>query len=304
MDLKCRGIFFLRNIEYISSAKSVIIMVHLIHFFEHIQSWQRTLILAIGIIFFWVLEGIIPLFTLKYNKWRHAGLNLFFTLTTIIINFAFAFLLVKVSDYSSQHKIGLLYLFNLPPWLFMLIGLMIIDFVGAWLIHWMEHKVKWMWKFHIIHHADTWIDTTTANRHHPGESVFRAVFTLIGVMIAGAPIWLVFLYQSISVLFAQFNHSNISLPKWLDNIISLALVSPDMHKVHHHYVQPLTDTNYGNIFSIWDRILGTYVHVQDRHSLKYGIDSYPKEEENNRVKRLMQIPFDKYQPPAGGKFSK
>jgi sterol desaturase/sphingolipid hydroxylase (fatty acid hydroxylase superfamily) len=76
-----------------------------------------------------------------------------------------------------------------------------------------------------------------------------------------------------------------------------------MHKVHHHYSQPLTDTNYGNIFSFWDRIFGTYVHVENVKELKYGIDIYPKEEENNRIKKLLSIPFDKYRPPVGGKFS-
>ena len=278
-------------------------MEKLVHFFEHIQSWQRTLIVIAGLVFFWIIEGIIPLFRLEYNKYKHAGLNLFFTFTTVIINLAFAYFIVRASDYANINKVGVLYLFHLPLWAFIIIGLMIIDFISAWFIHWMEHKIKWMWKFHIIHHADTWVDTTTANRHHPGESVFRATFTLIAVIVAGAPIWLVFLYQSLSALLSQFNHANISLPKWLDNMIALVLVSPDMHKAHHHYMQPLTDTNYGNIFSFWDRIFRTYVYVKDAKELKYGIDIYPNEEENNSMKKLLSIPFDKYRPPVGGKFS-
>jgi sterol desaturase/sphingolipid hydroxylase (fatty acid hydroxylase superfamily) len=161
-----------------------------------------------------------------------------------------------------------------------------------------------MWKFHIIHHADSWVDTTTANRHHPGESIFRAAFTLLAVWLTGSPIWLVFLYQFLSVLFSQFNHANISLPKWLDNLISWVIVSPDMHKVHHHYVQPFTDSNYGNLFSIWDRIFGTFERVADTKTLRYGIDIYTREEENNRLGRLLRIPFDKYRPPAGAKFSR
>ena len=279
-------------------------METLVHFFQHIQLWQRSLLLIGGIVFFWMIEGIIPMFRFSYNKYRHAGLNFFFTLTTMIINFGFAFLIVKGSDYCSDHKIGVLYIFNLPIWLFIVLGLMIQDLIGAWFIHWMQHKIKWMWKFHIIHHADTWVDTTTSTRHHPGESVFRAVFTFLAVVIAGAPIWLVLLYQTLSALFSQFNHANISLPKWLDNIIGWVIVSPDMHKAHHHYVQPLTDTNYGNIFSFWDRIFGTYVYVNDVKELKYGIDIYMKKEENNKIKKLFTIPFDEYRPPVGAKFSK
>ncbi|HTI11389.1 MAG TPA: sterol desaturase family protein [Puia sp.] len=278
-------------------------MEQLVHYFEHIPSWQRSLILAGGLLFFWVLEGLVPLFQFRYRKVRHAGLNLFFTFTTILVNFAFAALIISASHYSSQHKTGLLWLFPLPLWLFSLIGLLLLDLIGAWFIHWLHHQVKWMWKFHLIHHSDTWVDTTTANRHHPGESVFRAFFTLLAVVITGAPVWLVFLYQSLSVLFSQFNHANISLPKRLDKAIAWIIVSPDMHKVHHHAEQPLTDTNYGNIFSFWDRLFGTYAFVGDIASLHYGIDTYPKEEENNRIGKLLQIPFGKYRPPPGGKFS-
>ncbi|HZE82703.1 MAG TPA: sterol desaturase family protein, partial [Puia sp.] len=191
-------------------------MEKLVFFFSHIQSWQRSLILAVGLLFFWLLEGAIPLFGFRYRKLRHAGLNLFFTFTTLVINFAFAFLIIRASNYGDQHKTGLLYLFPMPLWLFALTGIAVLDLISAWFIHWLEHQVRWMWKFHLVHHSDTWVDTTTANRHHPGESVFRAIFTLLAVMITGAPVWMVFLYQSLSVVLSQFNHANISLPKWMD----------------------------------------------------------------------------------------
>jgi len=277
-------------------------MEKLANYFDHIQSWERTLIIASGLVLFWMLEGLIPLVRFRYHKVRHAGLNLFFTLTTIIVNVAFAALIVRASQYGSVHKIGLLYLFPLPMWLFTLVGLLLLDLIGAWFIHWLHHQWKWLWKFHLIHHSDVWVDTTTANRHHPGESVFRALFTLLGVIVTGAPLWLVFFYQSLSVLLSQFNHANISLPKRLDKALSWVIVSPDMHKVHHHHTQPLTDTNYGNIFSVWDRLFGTFVYVGDMQSLHYGIDTHPKEEEHNRMRKLLKIPFEEYRPPVGGKF--
>ncbi|MHA4811593.1 sterol desaturase family protein [Flavitalea flava] len=277
-------------------------MQQLVHYFNQIPSWQRAAILAGGILFFWILEGFLPLFRFRYKKIRHAGLNLFFTFTTILINFGFAILIVRTSQYASLHKAGLLYLYSMPLWLFALLGLLLMDLIGAWFIHWLQHQVKWMWKFHLIHHSDTWVDTTTANRHHPGESVFRALFTLLAVAITGAPLWLVYLYQSLSVVFSQFNHANISLPKWLDSAIAWIIVSPDMHKAHHHYTQPLTDTNYGNIFSFWDRLFGTYVFVMDTRELHYGIDTYPDETENNRMGPLLKMPFGQYRPPVNGKF--
>ena len=263
----------------------------LTHYFDTIPSSHRALILAVGIAFFWIIEGIIPLFQFNYVKWKHAKLNLIFTLTTIVINFVFALALVKASDWAVQNQFGILYWFPLPLWLFALLGMLLLDLVGAYLIHLIEHKIKVLWKFHMIHHADTMVDTTTANRHHPGESVFRAIFAILGVLVCGAPIWLVMAYQSASALLSQFNHANIKLPTWLDRSISWLIVSPNMHKIHHHFVRPQTDTNYGNIFSIWDRIFGTY-HDMPADQIQYGLDVLPSKSESDFNFQL-GIPFNK-----------
>jgi len=99
------------------------------------------------------------------------------------------------------------------------------------------------------------------------------------------------------VLFAHIPHANINLPKGLDKALSYIFVTPNMHKVHHHFTQPLTDTNYGNIFSIWDRIFGTFASVEDTRSLKYGIDTHMDPKENDRLINLLSIPFQPYRTP-------
>jgi sterol desaturase/sphingolipid hydroxylase (fatty acid hydroxylase superfamily) len=247
-----------------------------------------------SIAFFWMLESAIPLVRFSYKKWRHAGINIFFTLTTIIINFTLAFILLKTADWTVANNFGLLqWLPDMPLWLYTILGLLLLDLIGAYFVHWSEHKIKWMWKFHLVHHTDTTVDTTSANRHHPGESVFRFVFTTMGVLIVGTPMWLVFMYQSISVLLSQFNHANIVLPKKLDNFLSWFIISPDMHKVHHHYVLPYTDSNYGNIFSIWDRLFGTFKTLP-KEQIVYGVDTHMKEEENDKLSNLLKIPFQPY----------
>lgn len=174
----------------------------------------------------------------------------------------------------------------------MLIGLLLLDLIGAYLVHFIEHKVMYLWKFHLVHHSDIWVDTTTANRHHPGESVIRFAFTTVAVLLVGSPMWLVFLYQSMSVILSQFNHANISLPVKIDKLISYIIVSPDMHKVHHHNVLPHTDSNYGNIFSIWDRLFGTFSTLK-REDIIYGIDTHMTLEKNNKIANLLKIPFQK-----------
>lgn len=277
-------------------------MQSLVQYFETIPALDRSLILFGGMLFFYLIEYAAPLFKFKYRKLQHAGINLLFTLTTIIINFLFAFTIVKIGDWSIQQHIGILTFLNINLLWYTIIGLLLMDLIGAYTVHYVEHKIKWMWRFHLIHHSDTHIDTTSANRHHPGESVFRLFFTVIAVGIIGAPIWLVMMYQSASVVLSQFNHANIRLPLWLDKTLSWVIVSPNMHKVHHHYVQPYTDSNYGNIFSIWDRIFGTYTTLAPE-KITYGIDTHMLPEENNRVGNLFAIPFQPYRAPKGSKFN-
>jgi sterol desaturase/sphingolipid hydroxylase (fatty acid hydroxylase superfamily) len=266
-------------------------MNEIVAYFSSIPSSHRSLILIGGITIFWVIENAFPLFKFTYKKWHHAGINFFFTFTTILINFLLAFILLKTSDWTIANNFGVLqWLPSMSLGLYTLIGLLLLDLIGAYLVHLVEHKVKFLWRFHLIHHSDTWIDTTSANRHHPGESVIRFVFTTLGVLIVGAPMWLVFIYQTLSVISTQFNHANIVLPKKLDVFLSYFIVSPDMHKVHHHYSLPYTDSNYGNIFSIWDRIFGTFMSLPNEKII-YGIDTHLNPEENNELKNLLKIPF-------------
>ncbi len=278
-------------------------MESIMNYFETIPSSHRSLILVGGITFFWLVEYAVPLFKFRYKKFKHAWPNIFFTLTTIVINFVLAFILLKTSDWTVANKFGVIQWLGLPLWASVLLGVALLDLIGAWLAHYVEHMVKPLWMFHLVHHTDHHVDTTTANRHHPGESIIRFVFTTLAVLIVGAPVGIIMLYQSLSVVLSQFNHANISLPKKVDDIISWVIVSPDMHKVHHHYVLPYTDTNYGNIFSIWDRIFGTFAKIR-KDDLIYGVDTYPDVDANSNIGKLLKLPFLGYRPPTVKKVKK
>jgi len=270
----------------------------IINYFETIPSSHRSIILVGGLAFFWILESGVPLFKFRYRKWQHAIPNLFFTLTTVIINFSLAWLLLGTADWVVVNNYGILnWIPEIPLWLYALLGVLLLDFFGAYLAHYVEHKVKPLWMVHLVHHTCHKVDTTTANRHHPIESVIRFTFTLFGVFVVGTPIALVFLYQSMSLVFTQFTHANIKMSKGFDKVLSYVIVSPDMHKTHHHYLLPYTDSNYGNIFSIWDRLFGTYLYL-DREKLVYGVDVFPDEAKNSNIKDLLKQPFQKYDKPT------
>ena len=273
-------------------------MQTLIEYFETIPSSHRSLILIGGLSFFWILENKFSLFRFRYKKWKHALPNLFFTMTTIVINFFLAFMLLNVSDWVVAKKFGLLnWMPESPIWINIFFGILFLDLIGAYLPHWLEHKIKPLWMIHLVHHSDHHVDTTTANRHHPFESIIRFMFTLFGVFLIGTNIGIVMLYQSLSLISTQFNHANIKLPKKVDLFLSYLFVSPDMHKTHHHYRLPYTDSNFGNIFSIWDRLFRTY-RIFNREKLVYGVDVFFDKEDNGKIGHLLKQPFQPYSKPT------
>jgi len=274
-------------------------MQELVAYFEHIPPAVRGGIFIGGLVFFWTMEGLIPLFGNNYQKVRHAGINLFFTLFNFAVALAFAFLLLKASNFTSVNEFGLLYIIELPLMLNIVLGVVLLDLVGAYFAHWTLHKVKWMWKFHVIHHSDTNVDVTTGFRHHPGEVLIRLIFTIFGVLALGLPMGIVMLYQTLSLIFAQVTHANISVPDAIDRPLSYLFITPNMHKVHHHFRQPYTDSNYGNIFGFWDRIFGTFQQIHDTKSIIYGIDTHLDPAENDKIGNLLAIPFQEYRDPHG-----
>jgi sterol desaturase/sphingolipid hydroxylase (fatty acid hydroxylase superfamily) len=267
-------------------------------YFSNIPSAHRSAILIGGLTFFMLLETAAPMFQWDYRRWRHLGTNMVFTLTTVLVNFVMAGILLFSSDFVASRQVGVLqWLPSLPLWLEIVLGLLLLDLVGAWFVHWVQHKVRWMWRFHLIHHTDTHVDASSANRHHPGESVVRFVFTTLAVIVSGAPIYTVMLYQSMSAAMSQFNHANIHMPAWLNRSLGWLLVTPAMHRVHHHYRLPYTDSNYGNIFSLWDRLFGTY-RLLDNDKITFGVDTHMDPAENDRLGNLMSIPFQPYRPAS------
>ncbi|HQV06940.1 MAG TPA: sterol desaturase family protein [Chitinophagaceae bacterium] len=252
---------------------------------------ERMAFLVGGLLIFWIIEGAIPLYPLRYkkNKWRHASVNFGFTVLHLIIHTLLAFLIVWIADWCQQHSFGLIFWLHADLFFIILISFLALDF-SSWLVHWIMHKVKPLWRFHLIHHSDNSVDVTTGLRHHPGDSILRGIFFMLLIFVAGAPMYGVMIYQTFLVLATAFTHANVNMPKHLDKILSYILVSPNMHKVHHHYQQPYTDSNYGAVLSIWDRLFGTFKKLDIRH-IKYGLDKYYPNEKDEDFMALMKKPF-------------
>lgn len=253
---------------------------------------ERLVILVSGMLLLWLIEGAIPLMSLPYrkNKWRHASVNFSFTLIHLLIHTGFAVFIVLLSDWTKANNVGLAQWFNASVLGTILLSFLVLDFFGGWLVHLVQHKMPLLWRFHVIHHSDNHVDVTTGLRHHPFESVLRGLFFLAGVLVVGAPVYAVMIYQTVLVLATQFTHANINLPRWIDRPLSYLFVSPNMHKVHHHWVQPYTDSNYGAVLAVWDRLFGTYQHL-DPKEIRYGLDRYYPNEQDENFGMLLKHPF-------------
>lgn len=271
----------------------------ILNYFETLEKHpvQRMAFLVGGLLIFWIIEGSIPLLSMSYkrNKVRHASTNLAFTVMHLVIHTGLAILIVKLSDWCRAEQFGIVYWTNASVIWTIVICFFVLDFFGGWLVHITEHKIPLLWRFHVVHHADNNVDVTTGLRHHPIESVLRGAFFFMGIVLSGAPMYAVMIFQTILIVATAFTHANISLPRWLDKTISYVFVSPNMHKVHHHWKQPFTDSNYGAILSIWDRLLGTFMKMEPR-DIRYGLDRYYPNEKDEDFMLLLKKPFQKLDP--------
>ncbi len=263
----------------------------LVLFFEQMPNWQKLTWIFICLSFSWILEGAIPLVNLSYKKWKHAGVNLIFLSTSLIVNFLFGLATVGVFVWLADSNFGLFNLVEMPAWSKLLLSVMALDLMAQWLAHFLLHKVSWMWRFHMVHHSDTKVDATTGTRHHPGDYLVREVFALTAIVVFGIPLAFYLFYRILTVFFAYFTHANIIIPEWIDKPISLIFITPNMHKFHHHFERPWTDTNFGNIFSFWDRMFGTMVY-DDPRKVEYGLDVLDGKLDED-VMYQFKVPFDK-----------
>ena len=267
-----------------------------IDYFQNLEQrpLERMAILVGGLLIFWIIEGAIPLMQPQYKKtkYRHAIVNFSFTVMHLIIHTSLAVFIILLSDWCRSTGFGLVYWTGANVLATIIVSFLLLDLMGGWMAHFTQHKTMMLWRFHMVHHADNNVDVTTGLRHHPVESVLRGVFFFAAIFLSGAPMYAVMIYQTITVLFVAFTHANIRLPRLIDSAMSWIFVSPNMHKVHHHWQQPYTDSNYGAVLSVWDRLFGTYRHL-DPQQLRYGLDRYYPNEHDENFMQLLKRPFGK-----------
>jgi len=198
---------------------------------------------------------------------------------------------VGVAMIAAERGWGLLNLAAAPVWLAGAVGFLLLDLV-IYTQHYVFHHVPWLWRLHRMHHADLDIDLTTGVRFHPIEILISMAIKIAAVLAFGIPAMAVLIFEVVLNATSVFNHANVAMPPWLDRILRLIVVTPDMHRVHHSVVRSETDSNFGFNLPWWDRLFGTYraQPMAGHRDMTIGLPIFRNRREL-RLDRLLTQPF-------------
>jgi sterol desaturase/sphingolipid hydroxylase (fatty acid hydroxylase superfamily) len=250
----------------------------------------RLLVSVGGLLFFLILELSIPYrpsTVSKFKRWvNNISLSIF---NSIILRLFFAAPILQTTLYVSRNQLGVLNLINVPYWTKMIATVVFLDFM-LYVWHVLNHEVPFLWRFHQVHHSDLNMDVSTANRFHIGELAMSAVIKIGLIFFLGADLLGVMVYEILVVATAQFHHSSLKVPSWFEDIYWVLFVPPSMHRIHHSVVIKERNTNYGTIFSVWDRLLGTLLRDIDQKRIRIGVGAYNRAEKLH-LPHLLAMPF-------------
>lgn len=253
------------------------------------ESIQKVgiLLALMGLVAF--LEVWLPL---RASNRRSRAVNLGLAGLFLALNLLMTAPLLLAAGWMSSRQLGLLPLLKLDAVSVLVVSIVLLD-LGAYLVHVLMHKLPWMWRFHRVHHSDSMVDVTTAFRQHPLETLARFAFTALPALPAlalGVPPVAIALYRTLSGLAAIVEHANVRLHEPLDRLLTLVIVGPRLHKLHHSTMPAETDSNYGNIFSIFDRLFRTFTPAERALAVTYGLEGYG-DPSRQRFAALIAEPF-------------
>lgn len=238
---------------------------------------------------FYSLEQILSI-QYKFNKRpQHLLNNASLYGVFFLGNLLWATVTVFSIEWLNNNQVGLFYLITVPLWLKLILSVMIFDLVSYW-FHRVAHITPVLWRFHRVHHSDTSMDASTNFRSHPIELIFWfGTSNIIAAGIFGLDLISLGLYFFVATPFFFFGHSNLKFPVWIDKTFGFIFTTPNIHKVHHEQDQYYTDSNFSDIFILWDRIFGTFKY-KPPSEIKFGLKEF-EEERKQTFWYLLRSPF-------------
>ncbi|MEQ8859134.1 MAG: sterol desaturase family protein [Pseudomonadales bacterium] len=218
----------------------------------------RLVVFVGGLALFFVLESLRPARPWRTSRLKrvvlHGGVAAFNTVTVRLLVFV-PFLLWTV--HVEEQGWGISRWLGLVGWTELLVSVVVLDlFDYFW--HRANHRVRFLWRFHKAHHADTAMDVTTALRFHPGELLLSGFAKAAWILIWGPTVIAWFVFEALVSICAQFHHANFDFPDRVERILARIVVTPRYHASHHAVDRRYGDANFSTILSVWDRLFASY----------------------------------------------
>lgn len=242
-----------------------------------------------------LLENWRPLRRSTQNKKKRWITNLSVAATSAaMLRFSFYPIVMAVAVFAESRQIGLRHVLGWPEAIGFVLSVLVLDWT-LYYWHWMLHKIPFLWRFHNVHHVDLDLDSTTALRFHFGELMLSTFYRSAQILVFGiSPTTLIF-FETMVTSFALFHHSNFRLPLWLEKFLKRFIITPRLHGVHHSTVREETDSNFGTILTVWDRVHSTLKSDVPQDRIKIGVPAYQDPRELG-IWGLLALPFGRQRP--------
>ena len=252
--------------------------------------WSTPLVVLGTFLTMLAIETVRPLRKAVEPKVRRVARNF----ATAGLSFAVVSLIqtpvvLPLSEWVVAKDFGFVRLSPLSGPLRLLLAILLLDYT-LWFWHWLNHRVPFFWRFHLVHHIDRDLDASTALRFHFGELALSAGYRALQVVVIGAEPAALWIWQTILFVAILFHHSNTRLPLGLERVVVRFVVTPRMHGIHHSDRRNETDSNWSSILSIWDTLHRTMVLNVPQREIEIGVPAY---QEPSRVTlgRILALPF-------------
>jgi sterol desaturase/sphingolipid hydroxylase (fatty acid hydroxylase superfamily) len=193
-----------------------------------------------------------------------------------------------------RRRWGLLKVARLPAWLEVAVACVLLDYT-LYLWHVLTHRVPFLWRFHVVHHADLDLDTTTALRFHFGELALSVPWRAVQIILIGVSPRALSVWQTLLMVSILFHHSNTRLPVRVERRLNHFIVTPRMHGIHHSTVREETNSNWSSGFTLWDRLHGTLRLDVPQASIDIGVPTYRDPREVG-LADILSMPFGEERP--------
>lgn len=259
----------------------------------------RPALFIAALALFWGLESVWPYFGERPERWTHAARNAAMGALALSVNFLLGMAGIWLMGFARARRLGLFNVVALPGPAAAVLSVMLWD-LFSYAGHRLLHQLPLFWRSHRVHHGDRRLDATTTLRFHPFDLGTAGLFQCVVILVLGMPPIGYALYYAIMVPLFFAQHAAVPFPRGLERALRLVFSVPSVHKVHH--ASERRGANFGDLFTLWDRLFGTLRLVEDPRRIEYGVEEL-QGEQLQRLPGMLRTPFAPVEasvtPPAG-----